>query len=83
MVEKKQKKNGYPARFFFVVNISDDFPLWLTGPLLMIFNVSEKEIPFHQPLTLYLHCFHYYYLSMVRSQKLILMISINNNNVCY
>ena len=59
---------------FFVANISDDFPLWLTDLLSMIFNVSEKEIPSHQPLTLYLHCFPYYCLSMVRSQKLILMI---------
>ena len=80
---KETKEKWLPRTLFFVANISDDFPLWLTDPLLMIFNVSEKEIAFHQPLTLYLRCFHYYYLSMVRSPKLILMISINNNNVCY
>ena len=70
MVEKKQKKNGYPARFFFVANISDDFPLWLTDPLSMIFNVSEKEIPSQEPLTLFPLLLFIY----VRSQKLILMI---------
>ena len=61
MVEKKQKKKGYPARFFL---------LWLTDPLLMIFNVREMEIPPYQPLTLYLHCFPYYCLSMVPLQNL-------------
>ena len=57
--KKKKKENGYPARFFYAI-FSDNFPLWLTDPLLTIFNVREKEILFYHPLTLYLHCFPYY-----------------------
>ena len=71
---KETKEKWLPRTLFFVANISDDFPLWLTDPVFMIFNVREKEIPSHQPSTLYLHCFPYYCLSMVGSQKLILII---------
>ena len=58
LVEKKQKMATQHA--FFVANFSDDFQLWLTDPLLTIFNVKEKEILFDHPLTLYLHCFPCY-----------------------